>query len=451
MQAEQQIPEEDLLPLTPLSQIREALHEEDLAEVGEIVNELKPAEIARMLESLPPIEREQVWETVDDEYNGEVLAHLSESVLEDIVDEMSHEELLQTAESMQEDDLVDFLQDVPEDVAIKLLSSLDEVQRARLTQILEYDEDSAGGMMNNDAISVRPETQVETLIRYLRRMEELPRITNKIFVVDRDERLLGEVLLTTLLTADNQLHMTDIMKYDPVSLHLNTTGQQVARTFREHDLISAAVVNDDNQLVGRITADDVMDYIQEDSERLLMQTAGMDEDQCLRQHDRTNRRPCRPCARSRQLRRQCRRPIADHHHPRYRAGANRRRQRQSAYPTRTAHRQHQRHRLGQRCRPHRLPMVWRPCPCRRHVRRLVHQPHDRRLCRRRHPADSQPPENRPRLGRLYFPHDLHGHYRIFSIIGIGDRIFDLNRIPCKLFTKYTKIVRFCTKMTVKHH
>ena len=100
MQAEQQIPEEDLLPLTPLSQIREALHEEDLAEVGEIVNELKPAEIARMLESLPPIEREQVWETVDDEYNGEVLAHLSESVLEDIVDEMSHEELLQTAASM---------------------------------------------------------------------------------------------------------------------------------------------------------------------------------------------------------------------------------------------------------------------------------------------------------------------------------------------------------------
>ena len=278
MQAEQQIPEEDLLPLTPLSQIREALHEEDLAEVGEIVNELKPAEIARMLESLPPIEREQVWETVDDEYNGEVLAHLSESVLEDIVDEMSHEELLQTAESMQEDDLVDFLQDVPEDVAIKLLSSLDEVQRARLTQILEYDEDSAGGMMNNDAISVRPETLVETLIRYLRRMEELPRITNKIFVVDRDERLPGEVLLTTLLTADNQLHMTDIMKYDPVSLHLNTTGQQVARTFREHDLISAAVVNDDNQLVGRITADDVMDYIQEDSERLLMQTAGMDEE-----------------------------------------------------------------------------------------------------------------------------------------------------------------------------
>lgn len=278
MQAENPNSEEILAPLTPLTQIRDALHEEDWQEVSDIVNELAPAEIARMLESLPPTEREQVWENVDDEYNGEVLAHLSESVLEDLVDEMSAEELLQSAESMDEDDLVDFLQDVPEEVAVKLLSALDEEQRNRLEQILEYDEDSAGGMMNTDAISVRPDTHVETVIRYLRHMDELPDITNKIFVVDRDEQLLGEVILTRLLTANNEQRIADIMDKEPVTLHLSAEGQQVARIFREQDLISVAVVNDANQLVGRITVDDVMDYIQAESERLLLQTAGMDEE-----------------------------------------------------------------------------------------------------------------------------------------------------------------------------
>lgn len=269
---------EKIEALTPLTQVRDALHEEDLEEVSDIVNELAPAEIARMLESLPPTEREQVWEAVDDEYNGDVLSHLSESVLEDIVDDMSHEELVQTAGSMDEDDLVDFLQDIPEDVAVKLLASFDEAQRERLAQILEYDEDSAGGMMNTDPISVRPETQVETVIRYLRRMDELPDVTNKIFVVDREGHLQGEVILTHLLTADNQLSMREVMNPEPVSLRVNTEGAVVSRTFSEHDLVSCAVVNADNQLVGRITVDDVMDYIQEESERLLMQTAGLDEE-----------------------------------------------------------------------------------------------------------------------------------------------------------------------------
>ncbi|SUO94559.1 magnesium transporter [Suttonella ornithocola] len=269
---------EEEINITPLTQVRDALHEEDLEEVSEIVNELAPAEIARMLESLPPTEREQVWEAVDSEYGGDVLAHLSESVLEDIVDDMSHEELVQTAGSMDEDDLVDFLQDIPDDVALKLMASFDEAQRERLTQILEYDEDSAGGMMNTDPISVRPETLVQTVIRYLRRMDTLPDVTNKIFVVDREGHLQGEVILTHLLTADNNLSMREVMNTDFVALDVNMPGQQVARLFREHDLVSAAVLNENEQLVGRVTVDDVVDYIQEESERLLMQTAGMDEE-----------------------------------------------------------------------------------------------------------------------------------------------------------------------------
>lgn len=262
---------------SPLTLIRQALHEENLAAVPEIINEESPASIARILESLPPSERTQVWACVRDEYNADVLAHLSESVLEEIVDDMSHDELKQSADDMDEDDLVDFLQDLPEDRAFQLIESFDEKRRERLAQILEYDENSAGGMMNTDAIAVRLDTTVATVIRYIRR-RELPAVTNKIFIVDDEDIFQGEVILTHLLTADNNQQMQEIMNQEAPTLKVDTPSAQVARLFREKDLISAAVLDDNQHLLGRITIDDVVDYIQEESERLLMQTAGMDEE-----------------------------------------------------------------------------------------------------------------------------------------------------------------------------
>ncbi|MBV7433889.1 magnesium transporter [Cardiobacteriaceae bacterium TAE3-ERU3] len=264
--------------LSPLAQVREALSEDNIAEVEQVINEMAPAEIARILESLPPAEREQVWDAVDEEYNGDVLAHLGESALEDIVEDMSPEELRQTAESMDDDDLVDFLQDIPEDTALQLLSSFDIAQRERLAEMLEYDDESAGGMMNTDAISVRSDVRIETVVRYLRRMDDLPDVTSKVFVVDRDGHLQGELILTRLLTANNDALIAEVMNSDFVSFNVHDDAHTVAQQFREHDLISAAVLNDAEQLVGRITVDDVIDYMQEEAERILMQTAGMDEE-----------------------------------------------------------------------------------------------------------------------------------------------------------------------------
>lgn len=264
--------------LSPLALVREALYDDNLNAVSTIINDMAPAEIARILESLPPLERDQVWEVVAPEFNGDVLAHLGESALEDIVEDMSHEELVQTAGTMDDDDLVDFLQDIPEDTALLLLSSFDEAQHARLVEMLEYDDESAGGMMNTDVITVRADVMVETVVRYLRRMDKLPYVTSKIFVVDREGHLQGELVLTHLLTADDDCVVRDLMAHDCIAFHADDSSQQVAQQFREHDLISAPVVNDDNQLIGRITVDDVIDYMQEESERILMQTAGMDED-----------------------------------------------------------------------------------------------------------------------------------------------------------------------------
>lgn len=264
--------------ITPLTQVIDALEAEDLSQVSAILAQLAPAEIARMLESLPPTERERVWEHVADKDNGNVLAHLSESVLIDLVDDMSHEELLRMANTMDEDDLVDFLQDLPDATALKLMNGFDQLHRERLATLIDYDEDSAGGMMNTDTISVRANITIEALVRYLRRKESLPDITNKIFVIDRQGVLQGEVLLTKLFTYDDQVQIASIMNHEPVTLSPNTSSEQVARLFREKDLVSVAVVNEQQQLIGRITVDDVIDFIQEENERVLMQTAGMDEE-----------------------------------------------------------------------------------------------------------------------------------------------------------------------------
>lgn len=269
--------EEQALP-SPLTLVRDALYNDNLATVNKVINELAPAEIARILESLPPIEREQVWAVVAPEYNGDVLAHLGESALEDIVEDMSHDELMQTAVTMDDDDLVDFLQDIPEDTALLLLSSFDKAQHTRIVEMLEYDDESAGGMMNTDVITVRADVIVETVLRYLRRMDSLPGITSKIFVVDREGYLQGELILTNLLTADDNCVVSELMAHEFITFHAHDTSHQVAQQFREHDLVSAPVINDEHQLIGRITVDDVIDYIQEDYDRILMQSAGMDED-----------------------------------------------------------------------------------------------------------------------------------------------------------------------------
>ncbi len=269
---------EEIQALSPLAQIREALADSHIQLVSTIINEMRTGEIARILESLPPSEREQVWAVVDKEFHGDVLAELGEDALDTLIEDMSYEELVESAISMDDDDLVDFLQDLPAETSLRVLQSLDTAQRQHLTKMMEYDDETAGGMMNTDTITVRKNVSVNAVIRYLRRLEELPDITSKLFVVDRHSKLEGEITLSRLLTADKEMKVGEVMREKYTCFEVNDTSLTVAQQFRENDLVSAAVVNEDGQLVGRITVDDVIDFIQEDAEKNLLNTAGLDED-----------------------------------------------------------------------------------------------------------------------------------------------------------------------------
>ncbi len=263
---------------SPLAKIIEALHEENTILVSEIVNEFAPGEIARILESLPINDRDDIWRVVDRTLRPEVLSHLGEDALHEILGETPLNELLSYCEYMIDDDLVDFMQMLPDNLFLSVLQSLDGKQRSKLVQMLEYDEDSAGGMMSSDTITIRPDVSVGAVIRYLKMIEDLPHTTNRLFVVDRKSYLLGEISLSRLIVLDPSDQIADVMNTDFTAFNVNDDSHSITVEFREKDLVSAAVINDYGQLVGRITVDDVIDVMQDEAERTLLQSAGLDEE-----------------------------------------------------------------------------------------------------------------------------------------------------------------------------
>ncbi len=263
---------------TVLEALREALDSGTMRQVRRQVNALHPAEIANLLESLPLPQRELIWELVDPADEGDILVEVNDEVRSGLISGMAAEELVAAAAGLDVDDLADLLADLPETVNRQIIRSLDASDRQRLEAVLAYDEDSAGGLMNTDTITVRRDVTVEVLLRYLRMKGDIPEGTDVIFVVNRHGEYLGCLYLTRLLTADPQLRVGKLMQTETPAIPASTPAAEVATLFENYDLVSAAVVDEGNRLLGRITVDDVVDVIREQGEHSLMSMAGLDED-----------------------------------------------------------------------------------------------------------------------------------------------------------------------------
>ncbi len=243
-----------------------------------MVHSLHPAEIARLLESLPLQERAVLWEMVSAEDEGDVLVELSDEVRDGLIEGMQTEELIAATAGMDFDDLADLLADLPEVVTKQVLQSLDKADHDRLQQVLAYDEDCAGGLMNVDIVTVRPDVTLEVVMRYLRAVGEMPDGTDLLFVVNRDNEYVGSLFLSRLLTHDPDTLVSSIMSTDVLPIPAHTPSRQVVWEFENRDLLSAPVVDDDYRVVGRITVDDVVDVIRDEAEHSLMSAAGLDEE-----------------------------------------------------------------------------------------------------------------------------------------------------------------------------
>jgi magnesium transporter len=258
-----------------LAALREALDRGTFRSAHRMVNAMHPAEIANLLESLPPAQREVVWEFVDSEIEGDVLVELNENVRQALIEGMDAEELVAAAEGMEVDDLADLVGDLPEAVTRQVLRSMDTQDRERLNTVLSYPEDSAGGLMNTDTVSVRSDVTVEVVLRYLRMRGELPDKTDRLFVVDRNDRYLGTIPLARLLTGDPDKSVGDSLESEAPRIAPETPAHEVAQLFQDRDLLSAAVVGIDGKLLGRITVDDVVDVIRAEAEHSVRSMAGL--------------------------------------------------------------------------------------------------------------------------------------------------------------------------------
>ena len=261
-----------------LAQVLEWLERGDLEALDQHLAQMHPAEIANLLESLPRDQREVVWSRVPSEEEGEVLLYVNDEVRSDLIREMDREELVAAAEGMDTDDLADILPDLPEPVISELLQSMSEQDRQRLETVLVYPDDTAGGLMNLDTVSIRPHVTLDVVLRYLRFRGELPEPTDSLFVVNREDKYLGRVRLAQLVTSDPTLTVAEILDRDLDPIPADTPAAEVARLFEDHDLVSAPVVDENGKLLGRITIDDVVDLIREQADHDIMARSGLDEE-----------------------------------------------------------------------------------------------------------------------------------------------------------------------------
>ena len=252
---------------------------QDLTELQHKLDELHPADIAYILEALPLDERLTVWQLVRSDRDGDILLEVSDAVRETLIADMEDHELLAAAREMDVDELADLAPELPRDVVLELMESLDAQQRERMRSVLSYEEDQVGALMDFEMVTIREDVSLEVVLRYLRRLKELPGQTDKLFVVDHEGRLTGVLPLKRLLVNDPERQVGEVMAEDPVTFNPDEDAYDAAQAFERYDLVSAPVVDKSGKLIGRLTIDEMVDLIREESESEVLNMAGLREEE----------------------------------------------------------------------------------------------------------------------------------------------------------------------------
>ena len=247
-------------------------------EVRSLLNKLSSSEIAHALESSPPKQRKLFFSLLETNEEGDVLADLGEEIQQDLISSISNEELVEAVKELEPDETVDILQNLPEERMNTILSKMSFRDRKRIEIGLTYPENTAGGLLNTDVISVRPSHSIEVVINYLRDQKELPNNTDKIFVVNKEDEYVGELAIGKIITSRPKLSVREVMDTNANPIFVNQDDKEVATIFDRNDIISSAVIDESGKLIGRITIDDVLDVIKEDADQNFLGMAGVAED-----------------------------------------------------------------------------------------------------------------------------------------------------------------------------
>jgi magnesium transporter len=257
------------------------IHRQNLSELQGLLDILHPADIAYILESLPLDERLLVWEMVKADRDGEILLETSDAVRETLIATMDSSELVAATGQLDADEIADLAADLPSDVLDDLFQNLPIEEREQLRAAMSYPEDAVGALMDFDMVTVRGDVTLEVVLRYLRRLEELPDHTDQLFVVDRNEKLIGVLPINILLINDPDAKVSEMMSEKMTRLHPEDKAQQATHAFERYNLVTAPVVDANDKLLGRVTVNEVMDFIREESENEALNLAGLREEEDL--------------------------------------------------------------------------------------------------------------------------------------------------------------------------
>ena len=249
-----------------------------LNEIRRLLNKMSSSEIAHALESSPPKQRSLLFSLLEIDEEGDVLSDLGEEIQQDLISNISNDELAEAVKELELDEVVDILQNLPEDRMKKILSKMSLRDRQRIELGLTYPDDTAGGLLNTDVISVRPSHTMEVVINYLRDQDELPENTDKIFVVSKEDKYVGELSISKIITSKLSLTVREVMETNILPIVVDQEDKEVAILFERNDLVSSAVIDESGKLIGRITIDDVVDVIREDADQNFLGMAGVAED-----------------------------------------------------------------------------------------------------------------------------------------------------------------------------
>lgn len=268
--------------LSRLSEIQDSMgaeNREELRSLKRILKGLTSVEVARLIESSPPKSRQFLWSLIDHSLHPDILQEIPEDVAAEFLRAMDSQQVADITEVLDADNVADILQQLPDQVIREVLSAMTTQNRERIETVLSYEEDTAGGLMDTDVITIRPRFTLDVVLRYLRRHDEIPASTDQLVVVNENNVYLGTLSMSKLLTSDPNISVREIMRTDIEAISDDMEDSKVAQLFEQNDWISAPVINAQDQVVGRITIDDVVDVIIEDADHSLMSLAGLDEDE----------------------------------------------------------------------------------------------------------------------------------------------------------------------------
>ena len=260
-----------------LSQLDSAINSETLDQIKFDLNNLSPPDIAHQLETAPPRYRHILWGLINKDISGAVLHDLSDEIQFEFLTKMDGAEVALLTEGLNVDDVVDILQHLPEQVIPEVLKAMSVQDRQRVETVLIFDENTAGGLMDTEVITIRPDISVDVVLRYLRRFKQIPDMTDNLFVVSRNDTFMGNLPIGLLLTSSPSTMVSDLMNTEVKAINVDLVDSEVATRFQRYDLISAPVIDHNNRLLGRITIDDVVDVITDDADHSLLAMAGLSD------------------------------------------------------------------------------------------------------------------------------------------------------------------------------